>query len=167
MNGRPDLHQFKKKNIMKHLHYIIPLLFLVAFACTQKTTEKVMEVAAAQSVYSVDALAEDTVTTSSSIDTVDFTLGTFYGPTAYEIQISADSLSGSTAATAYLEYSGKVSGSDWVSLSSTTINGVTTRARLTGDIIKGRLRLRVISANGTQSTTVRPVGHFTASQPTQ
>jgi len=141
---------------MKYLTNFILALFALALilgSCNKRAGGVVLS--SAPNIFKFVSLDEDTISTSSSVDTVDFTIGTFNSPVSYEIQISADSLSGATDATAYVEYQAATSGSDWVSIDQATINGVTTRDLETGSILGGRLRVRIISGSGTQSTTVR------------
>lgn len=94
-------------------------------------------------------ILQDGVDTLTNADTLDLNLGTFYGPTAYQIQVSADSLSGSTAATTYLELDSDGDGVGFYRIETMTINGVTSRLYETGTILFGTLRLRTIQG-GTQ-----------------
>jgi hypothetical protein len=162
---------FKKNKILAMKLYSFFIAFCIAavaiiVSCNLPPTQQsantqpaqVVQPAAtvgAQAVLSFNA-TEDTISTSSSIDTVDFTFASIYSPQRYAFQLNADSLSGSTAATCYLQLNTDLSGADWVALETVTVNGVSTRGYETGDIERGLLRCRCISASGTQSTTVRP-----------
>lgn len=97
----------------------------------------------------------DTLSTSTSLDTIDFSIGNYNSAQNYEIQLNADSLSGATGATCTLQLSMDQQGSDWVILETMTVNGVTTRSRETGSFIRGQLRCRCIAPSSTQSTAVR------------
>jgi len=100
--------------------------------------------------------------TITDADTITQTIGSFFSPIYYEIQVAADSVSGSTAATATLQQSID-DGSNWTTLGTVTINGVTTRETLTGNCLGGTIRLYTIST-GTQSTTL-DVSHIIAGKP--
>lgn len=89
--------------------------------------------------------------TMTNADTITVELGTFYSPIEYEIAYVADSLSGSTAGTQYLEWDADGDGANFVRRETMVINGVTTRGVETGTIVGGTLRLRTITT-GTQST---------------
>lgn len=68
--------------------------------------------------------------------------------------LQADSVSGATGATAWLQVSNQESGNYWYNLDTVTINGVQTKDWHEDILYAVRLRLYVISA-GTQVTTVR------------
>jgi len=68
--------------------------------------------------------------------------------------IQADSVSGSTAATAYLQVSNQSSGNYWYSLDTVTVNGVQTIDFHEDEVRAVRVRMYVLST-GTQSTTFR------------
>lgn len=89
--------------------------------------------------------------TMTNADTITVELGTFYSPIEYEISYVADSLSGATAGTQYLEWDADGDGANFVRIETMVINGVTTRGRETGTLVGGSLRLRTITT-GTQST---------------
>lgn len=72
----------------------------------------------------------------------------------YEFALFADSLSGSTAGTALLQHKLADSGSDWYTLSTVTIDGVTTSGKATGTVLGGEFRIYTTST-GTQSTALR------------
>lgn len=98
-------------------------------------------------------ILQDGPDTLTNADTLDIALGTFYGPIDYQIQLSADSLSGSTAGNVYLELDSDGDAAGYHRLETMVINGVSTRTFETGEIIGGKLRLRTITT-GTQSTRV-------------
>lgn len=97
----------------------------------------------------------DTITTSTSVDTVTFSLTTVRSAYNYEFQVNADSLSGGTTATCFLEQNADGLGSDWVAVQTVVVNGVETRSRTTGSLYYGTLRCRCIAASSTQSTAIR------------
>lgn len=97
----------------------------------------------------------DTISTSSSLDTVTFTLLPLYSAVNYELQVSADSLSGGTTATCYLQVNQDMAGTDWYNLKTVTIDGVQTRAFETGSLVRGTVRCRCLAPSSTQSTAVR------------
>lgn len=99
--------------------------------------------------------AELTITTSSSLDTVTWDIGNYNSQNSYEIQINGDSISGATGADCVLELSMDKGGSDWVVLETITVNGVTTRLRETGTMIRGQLQCRCFATDSTQVTNIR------------
>lgn len=117
--------------------------------------------------YSLDAqnrktisFTTDTITTSSSVDTIVFTVGPQSGPMYYEWFLQADSLSGSTNATAYLQLSAPGT-SNYVTIETIVIDGVLTTSRKTGNYLgAGSWRLRIIAPSGTQSTIVKAAAVF-------
>ena len=100
-------------------------------------------------------LDEDTLSTSSSTDQVIFDLGYAYGPTAYALQVNADSISGATGATCVLQVATDMGNTDYADLESVTINGVSTREIETGTAMRGRLRCKCDAPSSTQVTTLR------------
>lgn len=102
----------------------------------------------------------DTITTSSSVDTITFSAGSFSAPMYYEWFLQADSLSGSTNATAYLQLSAPGT-SNYVTIETIVIDGVLTTSRKTGNYLgAGSWRLRIIAPSGTQSTRVKAAAVF-------
>ena len=99
--------------------------------------------------------AEDTITTSTSLDTVTFTFQQFNSPMSYELQISADSVSGATDVSCKLELNVDNDGVDWTPIETTVVNGVTTRALETGTFLYGTLRCKCYAPSGTQVTNIR------------
>ena len=102
------------------------------------------------------ATSTDTMTNA---DTLTFTTSTYYNKLndagIYSFHIHADSLSGATAGTATLYEQASLGGSDWLSIGTVTINGVTTSARLTGTVTYGRRYKVETITTGTQSTALR------------
>lgn len=94
-------------------------------------------------------ILQDGVDTLTNADTLDLSLGYFYGPIVYQIQLSADSVSGSTAGNLYLELDSDGDGVGFYRIETMVVNGVTTRSIETGTILGGALRLRYIQG-GTQ-----------------
>lgn len=152
---------------MKNFLFYIASLAIVAltvFSCTGDPAPAAEPQAFASRKPLFETIAKTTDTLTNA-DTVIFTVGSFFGPVNYVVQVFADSLSGSTAGTATLQHSAEMSGNDWVDLANpVTVNGVTTRDDITGAILGGRLRLRTISS-GTQSTALRTVAIVTEDQP--
>lgn len=99
--------------------------------------------------------AQQQLSTSSSLDTADFDFGEFYSSHYYALQLNADSISGATGATCYLQLNSDMGESDWVAIETMTINGVTTRLLETGEVMAGTLRCRCIAPSSTQVTNVR------------
>lgn len=113
----------------------------------------------------------DTIETSSSIDTVDLYPGyTNEGGSAtgaysklfapggnMTCYCEADSLSGSTAGTMYLQYGHGSSPTIWYTAKTTTLNGAATITAYQQSSPFGfnRMRVRAISASGTQNTRIR------------
>jgi len=119
---------------------LILILFLAAFA------------AKAQNAFTVthyDSLVDaDTVTYVLDFDALkesDFYISS---------HIQADSSTGSTAATAYLQFSNQTSGDYWYSAATVTIDGVQTVDYTEDTLNANRLRLYVLST-GTQKTYLR------------
>jgi len=134
------------------LSLIFAALWVYAFDNEGPQTANATAEAVGVTVFSSDP---DTLTTSSSLDTVTFTFANFYGRNNYALQVSADSLSGSTGATCQLEINADLAGNDWATLETVTVNGVSTRAYETGEILRGTLRCRCYAPSSTQSTAVR------------
>lgn len=97
----------------------------------------------------------DTISTSSSVDTVTFTAPDYAFEYKYEWLFHADSLSGSTGATAYVQHAARNS-TKYVTITSTVIDGVQTLYRYAGSVLGGRVRLLVIAPSSTQSTKITP-----------
>lgn len=95
----------------------------------------------------------DTLSTSSSADTLTFTTGTYTSPRYYEALIVADSLSGGTTGTIYLQQEGP--NSNWITIETITVDGVKTTSRKQGRFNSGRLRFYCLAGSSTQSTVVR------------
>ena len=93
-----------------------------------------------------------TLDTLNNAETITQALGSYFSPIYYEVQVAADSISGSTAATATLQQSID-SGTNWTTLGTVTINGTSTREKLSGNVLGGNLRLQTVSS-GTQVTTL-------------
>lgn len=110
--------------------------------------------------------ATDTLVTSASIDTFDVWLGgtslanaqAFLGDGMLTAHLVTDSLSGATAANAYLEYFYTKSQSlPFRAETFTAINGAAQQSQIKEDtqLAAYKVRLRVITASGTQNTRVR------------
>lgn len=126
------------------------LIILMLFACFAFVS------AEAQSRLEIKAFDLDTLTNAGTVDfDFPYSILTQEGY-KYSWQIQADSLSGSTGATAYLQQSNDKTGSLWTTISgkTVTINGVQTLSILEGDFYGIRQRLRVIGT-GTQSTKLK------------
>lgn len=103
-----------------------------------------------------------TLDTLNNGETITQALGQFFSPIYYEVQVAADSISGATAATATLQQSID-NGTNWTTLGTVTINGVSTRSKLSGNILGGNIRLQTVST-GTQVTTLT-TSYITAGKP--
>lgn len=139
------------------------LILTIAFvgcneAPTQPTDSPREEVTTGAAATSISFFSNDpdTLSTSGSTDEITFAFASFYGRNNYVLQVSADSLSGSTGATCYLEVNTDLGGNDWAILETITVDGVSTRAYETGEILRGTLRCRCTAPSSTQSTAVRP-----------
>lgn len=95
----------------------------------------------------------DTLITSSSTDTLTFTTGSYTSPRYYEALIAADSLSGGTTGTIYLQQEGPTATS-WITIETITVDGVQTLSRKTGRFNGGRLRFYCLAGSSTQNTKV-------------
>ena len=97
----------------------------------------------------------DTISTSGSLDTIGtFVTGNYSTPRYYESLIQADSLSGGTNATLYVQHASTGS-TDWITVETVTIDGVKTTAKKYGRFDAGKLRWYVLAPSSTQSTRVR------------
>jgi len=148
---------------MKYSKYIfggILIVLALSFAVTNQFKGDIQEplqaafwnTAAASTNYNG---AQQVLTTSTSLDTVDFDMGSFNSARSYELQVNADSVSGATGATCTLQLNMDQQGTDWVALESTVVNGVTTRTLETGTLVRGTVRCRCIAPSSTQVTNVR------------
>lgn len=137
----------------KHIIFGLALLMLFLVSCdgTKNPVQPQEPQASLNYVPYWSAPTAFTTDTLTNADTMTYNLGSYNRPVALEVVIAADSLSGSTAATATLEHS--IDGTHWFVVDTETINGVTSRLKATGDILGGTVRCRVIST-GTQSTTL-------------
>lgn len=101
--------------------------------------------------------------TLTNADTVTFTTMEFNKPFYFQYSINQDSLSGATAGTITFEYQTK-DGTEWHPLYTSiytdgvaatayqaTINGVNRRFYLSGSLLSGKIRHKIITT-GTQST---------------
>jgi hypothetical protein len=109
-------------------------------------------------------ILQDGKDTLTNADTLDLDLGTFNSPITYQIQVSADSVSGSTAGNMYLELDSDGDGANFYRLETMTINGVTSRLYETGTIVGGTLRLRYIQG-GTQVNHLWQEFYYSARAP--
>lgn len=106
---------------------------------------------------STNALASfnDTISTSSSLDTLNHPMIKEHNaPFVWEVSVQADSLSGGTNATAYIQHKFKGS-SRWTTVESITIDGVQTISKKIGDVLGGMMRVYVLAPSSTQSTRVQ------------
>lgn len=138
------------------------LILTIAFvgcneAPTQPTDSPREEVTTGAAAFSVTTVSadQDTISTSSSTDEFTTSLMTVYSRNNYVFQVSADSISGGTTATCYLEVNPDLVGSDWAVLETVIVDGVSTRAYETGEILRGSLRCRCAAASSTQVTVIR------------
>lgn len=104
------------------------------------------------------------IDTLTNADTVINTGLDLLYPYNYQIHVQADSLSGGTSATLYIEQRA-YGRTNWMPITSVTIDGVQTRpVAITGSVLGGALRYRTVSS-GTQSTKVSvDVAHIRKSQ---
>lgn len=138
---------------------IIKIIFLACVIAAIFASCTTPQMVKEQGVYVTTVKFDpDTVTTSGTADTTMKVFGSYFSPVEYSIQVVADSLSGATAATFELQHAQDVTATspDWKTLSTTTVNGVTTNAFVTGYILKGQLRARIITNGTAQSTVYRP-----------
>lgn len=156
---------------MKYLQYLIPAAFLAlaVWACVPASQPEAPEsepayASAYEAAYWRDLTAFTTDTVNNA-ETLTYSIGSFNRPIAIELQISGDSISGSTAVTVNLQQS--INGSDWYTLGSAAINGTgTTNTRITTDVLGGTLRATAVGT-GTQATVVAMDAIVAESQPTQ
>lgn len=147
------------------LKYILPAILLAiiaALAFTGQAGEAPEAEAEYSDLYWRNLTAfSDTITNG---ETLTYSLGSFNRPVGVEVQIAADSLSGTLASTVTLEQS--INGSDWFVVDTETLSGVTVSLKATGDVLGGTLRVRSVST-GTQSALLRMDAIVTDSAPTQ
>ena len=94
-------------------------------------------------------------TVTYTIDHEDLQKADFY----YSSYFQADSISGTTTATAYLQVSNALTGNYWYNIDTITINGVQTKDWATGTIQANRVRWYIVST-GTQRTHLNFHMHF-------
>lgn len=136
---------------MKRLIFLMMALaaMIAVVSCSKNTGAGAVSYAAAPRVW---LSSSNTLDTLNNAETITQTIGSFLSPVYYEVQVAADSISGATAATATLQQS-LDAGTNWVTLGTVTINGTSTREKLTGNILGGNVRLQTVSS-GTQVTTL-------------
>ena len=151
-----DCNTLTFKSIIKMKKFIFSLLATLSVICVNAQNSGFMF---------------DTIETSSSIDTVDLypgysneggtvngTYSKLFKPGGtFTCYCEADSLSGSTNATMYLQYGHTSSPTIWYNKTTTTLNGAAVITAYTHSAPLGfdRVRVRSISASGTQNTRVR------------
>lgn len=127
---------------MRTFFILIAMVFSVGIASAQNTRANLNT--PVYVTYDLDTITNaGTVTQSVVATALDYPFG-------YQVNIVADSLSGATAATLYIEHQAK-GRTNWVPLSSTTIDGGLTYNPLTGSVYGGKIRVRAVGS-GTQST---------------
>jgi len=139
--------------------YIIPILFtltVMLFAFTPAGSDYNSPYWSARPAFTTDTLTD--------ADTMTYSIGSFNVPVAIEVQIAADSLSGTMAGSVQLQQS--INGSDWFTVDTETLSGTTVRLKATGDVLGGTLRAYVLST-GTQSTALRMDAIVAESLPAQ
>ena len=153
---------------MKHIKALLPLALTATVAlgmvmCAFTGSDNAEVEVAADGVYwrNLTAFTTDTITNA---ETLTYSLGTFNQPIAIEVQISADSLSGTLASTVTLEQS--INGTDWFVVDTETLSGAAPRLKATGDCLGGWLRVSSVST-GTQSAILRMDAIVAGSAPTQ
>jgi len=152
---------------MKNANNIIPAALLAAMALLAMFAFSTKGEQAQGTEYqgrywqNLTAFTTDTI---ANAETLTYSLGTFNRPVAVEVQIAADSLSGTMASTVTLEQS--INGADWFVVDTETLSGTTVRLKATGDVLGGTLRVRSVST-GTQSTALRMDAIVTDSAPAQ
>lgn len=104
-------------------------------------------------------IKEFTLDTLVNADTLDFIFPAVFqkpAPSSYSWQILADSISGTTAATAYVQQSNSSTGGVWTNIANKTlaIALIQTNGLIEGTFYGQRMRLRIIST-GTQATKVK------------
>lgn len=138
--------------IIKFKWLILSLVMIpLALSFCSNSDQNEIETAAAK-VYDSDP---DTLTTAAATGSVTFSIGKFYSGRSYTLQVSADSLSGATGATCVLQYNADMGESDWATLKTITIDGVSTRAIETGTFLRGSLQCKCDAPSSTQSTAIR------------
>ena len=136
---------YKSGVVSLSLAFVVGILSLFAFNNAEEEKSRPTN-------YNSDP---DTLVTSTSLDTVTFTPPVWYSSRDYSLQINADSISGATGATCYMQVSTDLQGDDWVTVETITIDGVTTRQLDTGTIKRGAVRIVCYAPSTTQSTAVR------------
>lgn len=106
----------------------------------------------------------DTLITSGSTDEIIFSLGTFYSAVEYDLGAFVTNLSGTTNANIILEFSPNVTGSNWLPL-DTLAASATASKRVTGNLVRGRLRYRASAPSSTQNSFVKIEGAVVTRSP--
>lgn len=115
------------------------------------------------------SFATDTGTTSGTAVTDYNQIGSYNTPLEYKVQWQADSVSGATNATIYLEWTATRDTATfneiWSILHTGVIDGVQSAGVFTGDIPNGQLRTRTVFAATAQSTTLNMAAALSSPYP--
>jgi len=144
---------------MKRIRGLFTLLLVTAMvvAVSAQSTALVDRNSTQNSTHYYFYSQVDTISTSSTADTVTFTVAnTFYRNMDCVISVTADSLSGGTTATATIQGATYPTALEWQTIgTAVTINGVESKSRQTVQLVDSKIRLNVLAASSTQSTAVR------------
>lgn len=143
------------------LHYIIiALVALLAVGCTAETADKAPQpstepISANFAPVTNVAPSQDTLSTSSSLDTATWDLGSFGIAVDYDVQVSTTVESGTGNYTYYIQVALNRSGTEYATLHTLT-NSTDTSVIHSGNINGGKMRLLAVAPSSTQLTTIRP-----------
>lgn len=137
---------------------IIALVAFIAFGCTEEppSPAPTQEPIGAQFAPVTNRnIAEDTLETSSSLDTAIWQLGTYSIAIDYDVQVSTSVVTGTGNYTYYVQVALNPSGTEYATLHTLT-NTTDTSVVHSGAINGGKLRVIAVAPSSTQLTTIRP-----------
>ena len=143
---------------MKFHILIIALVAFLAFACTEEPpapTNNPEPISAQFAPVTNINATQDTLETSSSLDTAIFSLGTFSIAVHYEVQLSTSVESGTGNYTLYVQQALNRAGTEYATLHTLT-NTTDTSVVYSGNINGGKMRVLAVAPSSTQVTTIRP-----------
>lgn len=144
---------------MKNSILFLLLIMVLSFASCATQKDSSLSASYAAPLYVPIAITGDTITTSGTADTTDFSLGSFYRPMRASVQVTADKISGTVNAVVYLQ---KRYGSDhgWSTVDTDTLTDVSQNVHFSeGNFTGGAVRLRIISNATAQSYEYAITGH--------
>ena len=155
----PSLFNLYNFQVMKIHILIIALLAMTVFACQPPQAEPAPEpkqVGAQFSPRTVRAIAQDTLSTSASVDTAIFDLGSYSIAVDYDVQVSTSVETGTGNYTYYVQAALNPNGTEYATL-HTVSSASDTSLIHSGNINGGKIRVLAVAPSSTQLTTIRPV----------